>query len=131
MKAKLIRDDLECVTSTPDEEQTVVNVTHRNGKDVKRRYWILGAIINDPDAYRLVQLGVAVPMDDECKKAANMSSDDMKAAELAANRLAAGIDPDDYDLFDRGVILGYKDGSYVPGPNFHELEELEEFEEGE
>lgn len=126
MKCELVRDDLECVSPTPDEEQTVIEEIMRNGKKVKRRFWKRGSIIDDPKAFRLVQMGVAVPADEECKNAAGMSAVEIELAKRAAERLQKGIIPKDYDLFDRGVILGYNpDGSYKPGPNWHEMEEEE------
>lgn len=130
MKCKTIRADLEINSATPDVAQSEIRVVKRSGKLKKIRFWKLGAIIDDPQCFRLVQLGVAVPADDECTEAANMTPEQMKAAEHGANRAAAGIHPDDYKLFDRGVILGYNgDGSYKLGPNGHELEEVEEVDD--
>lgn len=130
MKAKFIRDDQQCTSPTPDESQTIVREIVQNGKPVKRRFWLKGGIVDHPRAFRLVQLGVAVPADDECTKAAKMTDQQLKDAAHAAERLSKGIIPEDYKLFDRGVILGYNpDGSYIPGPNGHELEELEEDDE--
>lgn len=132
MKSEFVRDDQECTARDPDESQTVVKQIKRNGKLVKRRFWKQGGIVDHPKAYRLVQMGVAVPADEECKEAANMSPEQMKEAQHGAERLIRGIRPEDYKLFDRGVILGYNpDGSYIPGPNGHELEELEEEDEDE
>lgn len=130
MKSKFVRDDQECTAREPDEEQTIIKQLKRNGKMVKRRFWKLNGIVDHPKAYRLVQMGVAVPADAECEEAANMTAEEMNAAQHGAERLARGIRPEDYKLFDRGVILGYNpDGSYIPGPNGHELEELEEEDE--
>ncbi len=83
----------------------------------------IGTVIDHRDAYRLVWLGVAVPADDECKAMANMTEHEMKAAQWAHKRVAAGIHPDDYDKFDAGIIDGYyPDGTDRPGPNATETE---------
>lgn len=127
MKCELVRDDRECLEAKPDLKQTVVKEIFRNGAMTKRRFWILGAIIDHPKAFRLVQMGIAIPADDECKERANMSDEQLKAAQHASVRLSKGIASEDHGLYDRGVIVGYlPDGSYDPGPNFHELEEAAE-----
>ena len=124
MKATLIRDDLECIGKDPDIDQTEVREVKKNGRMVKRRFWKVGAIVTDPRTFRLVQMGVAVPADDECRDRADMTQEAMDAAKIAYERVAAGIHPDDYELFDRGVMVGYQDdGSYKPGPNYHEIED--------
>lgn len=81
--------------------------------------WLeVGALVENPDAYMLVRLGVAVPFDDECKLAANMTNGQMDAAQAAHRRVSLGIHPDDYAAFDAGQMLGYdEDGSWIPGPN--------------
>jgi hypothetical protein len=77
-----------------------------------------GEIVDDPDAYRLVQYGVAVPEDAECAIAAGMTLDEQKAAQLAAIKTSRGIAPEDYADFDAGKMIGYDArGAVVPGPN--------------
>jgi hypothetical protein len=130
MKCELIRDDLECTAKEPDESQTVIKEILRSGKIVKRRFWNSGAMIDDSRCFRLVQMGVAIPADDECREAAGMTPEQIRAAKHAYGRLLAGIRPEDYGLYDRGVITGYNpDGSYKLGPNGHELEVIEEEED--
>ena len=78
----------------------------------------VGTIIDHPAAYRLVRLGVAVPYDEECERAAGMNDGQVKAAQYAAKRTALGIRPDDFEAYDSGEIAGYYgDGSNIPGPN--------------
>ena len=114
MKAKLIRSDLT-VGKTFDP-------AHIEVKD-GRRYAQEGTIIEDPRAYLLVKQGVAVPADEECAQAAGMSEDQMQKAQHAYGRVAAGIRPEDYELYDTGQITGYDpDGGYLPGPNWVEPE---------
>ncbi len=127
MKCELIRDDLECNDPTPDEEQTEIREVFRNRKNCKLRFWKQGALIDDSRCFRLVQMGVAIPADDECREAAGMTPEQIRKAKHGYSRLIAGIRPEDYTLFDRGVIKGYNpDGSYILGPNGHELEVIEE-----
>ncbi len=120
MQATLLRD-LEADVSMPDafvEKQP-------NGKRICKA----GTTINQPDSYRLVQMGVAMPADEECEKAANRTPEQLKAAQYAAERLARGIDHDDFDKYDRGIMIGYDaDGNDIPGPNAHLAEVAEEAE---
>lgn len=75
-----------------------------------------GTIIEHPKAWQLVRLGVAVPEDDECAKAANMTERQMQLAQRGARR--SRIHPDDYEAFERGEMIGYyDDGTPIPGPN--------------
>jgi hypothetical protein len=82
----------------------------------------VGAIVNDPDCWRIVMMGQAEPADDECAERCKQTAEERAATLHAAARLAAGIAPEDFELFDKGVISGYlKDGSYKPGPNFDQM----------
>lgn len=66
-----------------------------------------GTIIDHPKAFRLVQMGVAVPEDDECRDRAGMTPERMEQAKLAYERADKGIHPDDFDDFDSGAMSGY------------------------
>jgi len=80
-----------------------------------------GTLIEHRQAALLVRMGVAEPVDDECKKAANMTPEKTAAAAKAYNRLEKGIAPEDFKAFDQGVMCGYNpDGSWIPGPNYEE-----------
>lgn len=114
MKAKLIRDmkGPECA-QFPDGRKPA------------------GTEIDDPESFWLVRMGVAVPGDEECRKAAGMNDSQMSAAQRAYERVALGIHPDDYERFDAGEIVGYdQDGRDIPGPNYvpDEDETEEEYE---
>lgn len=78
----------------------------------------IGDIHERHDAYLMVQAGMALPHDEECRKACGMSEEQIQKAIAAMNRAEKGIHPDDFAKFDRGEIAGYRgDGSYIPGPN--------------
>ena len=79
-----------------------------------------GTIITDPMAYMLVRMGAAEPADEECLRAANMTSEQFADAVYAQQRTAAGIHPDDFAAYDRGEMIGYERGTLkpIPGPNF-------------
>jgi hypothetical protein len=63
-------------------------------------------------------MGVAVPADEECANAANMTDMAMKTAQHAQRRTSMGIHPEDFEAFDSGEMEGYyPDGSDRPGPN--------------
>ena len=67
----------------------------------------VGSIIDDPDCWRLVMMGVAVPYDDECRDQTAQTPEQVAATQHAARRLSAGIDPADFARYDSGELLGY------------------------
>lgn len=82
-----------------------------------------GTVIDHPDAWKLVLQGKAVPADEECKRKVPFTPSQMQAAINAGEKLSRKIAPDDYDAYDRGLMVGYKpDGSdgdtWKPGPNW-------------
>lgn len=136
MKARIIREDMEISPSADlsDSElaQTVERIVWRNNDNQPARFWRLGAIVERDDSHLLVELGVAEPADEECERAAGMTPDERRAAQHAARRLSAGIHPEDFALYDAGVIVGYNgDGTYKPGPNFDQLPQDTDDEEDE
>ena len=91
-----------------------------------------GTTIEHLHAFRLVQQGVAIPADEECRLAANRNAKQMEEAQYAYERLSRGIHPDDYDKYDRGEILGVNpDGSYIPGPHAHTLDDDDDDDDSE
>lgn len=132
MKARLIRDDLEVSLNpgqvlTPEmEKHTNMRLVKRNGRKVPARFWNEGAVLESPDAYRLVQMGCAEPADDECVKAAGVDPDMVESRKQAYERVSRGIHPDDYAAFDAGYMSGYDGGGqWIPGPNYAEFLALE------
>lgn len=104
-------------------------VVRENGKRIVKA----GTTINHLMAFRLCQMGIAVPADEECRLATNRSDEQLKAAQHAAKRLDKGIHPDDFEAYDAGVMDGYNtDGSFKPGPNAAaETEDDEDYDEDE
>ncbi len=117
MKAKLIRDARVAPGVEDDRIET------RDGK----RYWPAGTVLEDARAYRLVQMGMAEPADDECTLRACMTTAEMKAAQVKQEMVGKGIHPDDYQRYLDGEILGYdEDGADIPGPNYVAADEDDE-----
>lgn len=130
MKCKLLRDDLEVSQADPRqmEGQTTVKRVKRNNRMVDRLFWKAGAVLSHPQAFRMVQHGVAVPHDEECRLAANMTTEGMAAAKHAYERLSAGIHPEDFAAYDAGFLSGYNpDGSWKPGLKGGRAEYLQAF----
>ncbi len=101
------------------EEAWEYRPTLRNKRIQQVPFFKRGAILDEKDCYMLVEMGCAVPADEECRVASGMTPDMIRLAMLAYNRLALGIHPDDFADFDAGIMAGYNaDGSNKPGPNF-------------
>ena len=83
------------------------------------KFWYpAGTVLEDPRAYRLVQMGVAEPADEECTLRACMTKAEMKTAQRQQEMVAKGIAPEDYQRYLDGEILGYDaEGNDIPGPN--------------
>lgn len=134
MKAKFIRDDMEVSFPVPNghDGRWEYRPTMRNGEVQQIAFWKIGAVIEHRDCWQLVQHGCCIPEDEDCRLRANRTPEQMAAAQKSFSRLAAGIHPDDFELFDQGIIAGYlPDGSFKPGPNFKLLKEREHIEDDE
>lgn len=113
MKAKLIR-----------QAKRLVRDKDRTGKRKLRIEKIpAGTEIEGPKVHLLCLQGMAVPMDKECMRKVNMTDEQIEAATKAYEKIAAGIQPEDYDAFERGLMSGYKpDGkegdTWKPGKNW-------------
>src|SRR5689334_19606583 len=86
-------------------------------------FWKKGEIFEHPLGYRLVQHGIAEPVDDECKFFANLTPAEMQIRQHNYERLKRGINPEDWDAYDKGYMTGYApdgSGAWVPGPNYAE-----------
>lgn len=131
MKARFLRDDLEY--KGPDggyQDATYLRDVVKNKSKMKVLCWKKGAVVEDPKAFRLVQFGVAEPADGECEKRAGMTPEKMTESAYAYERLARGITPEDFDRYNAGEIIGYKeDGSDIKGPNWISPDNEEDEEE--
>lgn len=85
-----------------------------------------GTVIEHPEAFWLVLQGCAEAADEECEKAAPTTPQQQAARLDAYQKIEAGVMPEDREAWDRGWMRGYNpDGSWVPGPNAEEFDELE------
>ena len=89
MKSKLIIDRNRVISRDPYEEENLP----------------AGTVIDHPDAHQLVKLGVADPADDECLEACK--GVDIELAKKNAERLRRGIHPEDFDIYEAGIMDGY------------------------
>lgn len=94
-------------------------VLREDGPLAGHHVWPVGTIEEHPNAYRLVQMGMAEPADDECRLKAAMTTKEFEQAKRLNGALNAGIQPEDYQRFFDGEILGYDaEGNDIPGPNY-------------
>lgn len=120
MRAKIIRPDIE-VNELAPTSVTVTRESLVNGELQDVRYFRLGAVVEDPLAWKWVRNGIAEPADEECRAKARMTPHQLEQAQHAARRVTAGVHPRDFKKFDAGLMSGYlPDGSYRPGPNASE-----------
>lgn len=86
----------------------------------------VGTVLDHPDCWKLVKMGVATPHDEECldvcEKWAARRDQPLErliaAASAAYPMTAKGIHPEDHAKYQAGEITGYApDGSYLPGPH--------------
>lgn len=93
MKCKTLR---ETQSPNPEFSWDACEASKRSGKpyDVPREFTRPpGYVIDHPDAWRLVRCGVAIPEDDECRVAADMTEEQMKAAQASYAMTVEGLQP--------------------------------------
>lgn len=88
-------------------ELTIDRTEAKTGRLLKK-----GTVLDLPDAYKLVQNGIAIPADEECRKKCGMDKKDIEEAHKAADRIRRGIVPEDFDIFEAGLIDGYTAQGY-------------------
>jgi hypothetical protein len=129
VKCEVVRDDMEvspAFVNVPELQDKIVRrEVMRNGKLTSLPFFKAGAELESPDAYWLVRLGCAIPADEACRIRCGMTQEQMDVAQYKYERMQA-CDVDDYDLYDNKVILRFdrQTQEYVPGPNWHRLEEF-------
>jgi hypothetical protein len=102
-------------TKKPLAPPALVAQCVRRGKFL---YAPAGTLIDDPQCWLIVLMGQAEPADDECRATTEQSVTEREAALHAAKRLALGIRPEHFAMYDAGEILGYHgNGAMIPGPN--------------
>lgn len=93
--------------------------THPEYVSGEKKWLDVGHVIDHPQSFMLVRMGVAKAADDECEKAAQMTATAHQKAVAAYERLEKGIAPEDFDAFDSGEMSGYdpETGEPILGPN--------------
>lgn len=95
------------------------SVHPHNGKVKKSVPYLPAGTTVTHDVVGYIARGQAIPADDEAKAACGFSPEEIAIRTHKYRRQAAGIWPEDYHLFDAGMISGYNlDGTYRPGPNW-------------
>jgi len=92
----------------------------RQGPGIKPKGTVLQSEPTDTlGVWHLVRQGVAEPVDEECRRRANRTPEQIARAAAAYEKVSRGIHPEDYDAFDRGEMTGYDaSGEPIPGPAF-------------
>jgi hypothetical protein len=104
MKAKLVRDAVYGPSAGGGRKNTPAPT---------------GTVIEHPDAWKLVRMGMAEPEDDECRERAGMNGEQMRKAQYAQDKFEKKIRLEDRRAYDDGEMLGYdEDGEWIPGPNY-------------
>lgn len=133
MKAKYIRDDQEISQAFYHKLPEYISQGLVEYRDVMRNGRIQAvpfvkrdSIWEGPEVHWLVRFGVAIPADEACAMRARKTPEEMAAAQRAQELMARHIEPEDGDLFDKGVIEGVdvNTGEFIPGENWHLLSEF-------
>jgi len=110
MKAQLVYD-------LPASRRTQVATRVKNGRLVVPEGTILEGRQLRPWWY--VQMGCAIPLDDECIRAAGMTLAQIDHQLVHYKAKVAGIQPEDMAAFLAGAMTGYDDnGDWIPGPKY-------------
>lgn len=127
MQCKLVRELEVAPGVMPPEFVTANAVARMRKRNMRMRpvlFWKVGTVFDLPDSFLLVRNGCALPLDDECRERCEMTDEEIAAAQQTYERTEKGIHPEDFNLYDNGIITGYDAaGNYIPGPNWHLLEE--------
>lgn len=129
MKCKFIDDtDTEHSLLSPQQQALTLSRIRKNAVTLQDRvehYFPAGTILEDANAFKFVNFGMATPADDECAAACQPQTPAQRASLETKYRAAAlGIhDEKDYSLYAAGVIAGYEklpngQTAYLPGPNW-------------
>lgn len=94
MKAKIAQSNVRCMNPEFDKKKfRGMNLVEKR-LYMKRTPQVIplaeGEIWEHPEAFKLVELGIATPADDECRDAANMSDEQISTAIRAYSKLSRG-----------------------------------------
>lgn len=107
-----------------------------NGRTVQIPYFPAGTEYEVRNADFFVRQGMAVPADDECRVACDMSDEQMQDLQMRYLRQARGILPDEWKHYEAGYMVGYNDekkkidalgnasNTWIKGPKWAEYEAL-------
>lgn len=95
MKAKIAHSNISRLNPDFDKEK------YRGLDKLQRRFYLrktprtvlhpLGDIVDHPEAYKLVELGIATPEDDDCREAAGLSDEQIQVRLAAYKKLSRGM----------------------------------------
>ena len=106
MQAQLVRD----LPATPSTKVPVVDGVVPKGTVIEGRAC-------RPWFY--VQMGAAIPLDDECRMAAGLTDDQIELQVKLYEAKLAGIQPEDMAAWKANAMTGYdENGEWIPGPEY-------------
>lgn len=127
MKYQLIRNDIRPSYPgkqfgwVPDNMRDMVETrkVFSSGRLQEMTFWRTDVVFDHPTGYKLVRNGDAIPMDEECELASGLRPEQLTVVQYNRERLARGINRDDWESYDAGYMTGYNpDGDWIPGPNY-------------
>ena len=86
MKCRIIRDDMKLSPTAGDRLGRDFVRANAVKDDRGRLVWKVGTVLDDPNAYKLVKMGCAVPADDACRSKVNMTDEQLQAVQDAYQR---------------------------------------------
>lgn len=111
MKAELVKD---LMASPRTRVPTVIN---SDGKPIVPKGTVIEGRELRPWFY--VQMGAAIPLDDECRIAAGLTDAQIDVQVYLYEAKRAGIQPEDMAAWRAGAMTGYdEEGEWIPGPAY-------------
>lgn len=106
MRAELVKD----LMATPHTRVPSVNGIVPKGTVIEGR---------EARPWFYVQMGAAIPLDDECRIAAGMTDQEIDSQVYLYEAKRAGIQPEDMAAWRAGAMTGYdEEGEWIQGPNY-------------
>lgn len=128
MKSALLMDQDADLGTVPENYRNKLAYVARKGCKEPVAIYPKGTVFEGEHAVFLVKTGQARPLDDECRKACGLSSDQLATKQISYEMDSLGIHSEkDRKLYIGKVILGYNDDlSYIPGPNWSQYQAAQE-----